>query len=798
MRTLSFADIESSKGEIRTLSADDIKEETPARVRTLSFADIESEAAQPIPAEPESTQAPIMPTFPTLLPYARNVPVEDTIVEKKPLMGAGRSFDTGVIPAFKGGAKESILGKAIRLAGKKDVFEPYTPEGFIEELAHSVGVIAPDLPFFFAGGAIGAGTKTASATWQALSRMGGAFGFVQGLHKVFQDKYDKGEVKSVKDFVNRLSDTAKETVKGELIGMATAMGGMVGKPVAEATKFYKGHPKITKHIVGKYAPTTARLAGEIGALTTASAGMEGRLPSIEDFQHTAPLILLLHSVGGTAQGIRAKLKRISEKTGKSPNEIIEEVTGMPLLKPQEIEPGYTYKPPEIKTTIRELPEAPIEVKHKAEAIRERWEAQLEAAEGKIGMPLLKPQELEPGSYKPEATKHILEQLKKPREAIEVKPGEAKGITSELQTVYEKITKAVKREAPEEVRREVQKTKDIVLTPTKGNALDKANTVFLRTEDVKQFFDAMPAIGELSPKEIVRFDKELGKTIATLDKNKPALRQSGFYALQEFADSLAKVKDISKLDAMWADPIRLMQGIDQGRFGGPVQQHILWPAHRSILAKLRWVDIGKSKLAEWQEKWGITSGKKNEVVGDVIEFINEKTSKIETSKLLQNKELSQYLTKFKPDEQIDIVAGAKELRVFFNQLLEQQNIARRLRKQDPIKFRENYRPWIIKANLWNRLAGLKQRPKEIMESPEMPDFIFPNKPFNPRAEARVGLLGKYPKERNITRLMSDYIETAAKDIFDTNVVHHNKIYAAVLRSRGCCSTLKRLSKCGGRH
>jgi hypothetical protein len=76
-----------------------------------------------------------------------------------------------------------------------------------------------------------------------------------------------------------------------------------------------------------------------------------------------------------------------------------------------------------------------------------------------------------------------------------------------------------------------------------------------------------------------------------------------------------------------------------------------------------------------------------------------------------------------------------------------------------------------------------RPAEITESPEMPDFIFPNQPFNPRAEARKGLLAKYPKERNIFKLMTDYVETAGKDIFDTNIVHNNKIHTAVLKSKG---------------
>jgi hypothetical protein len=74
-------------------------------------------------------------------------------------------------------------------------------------------------------------------------------------------------------------------------------------------------------------------------------------------------------------------------------------------------------------------------------------------------------------------------------------------------------------------------------------------------------------------------------------------------------------------------------------------------------------------------------------------------------------------------------------------------------------------------------------KDIADSPLLPDFIKPNAPFNPREVARVGGLMDYEKIRDLQRLMIDYVDTAGKDIFFTNIIQNAKVHIQKLRDQG---------------
>ncbi|MBW2006274.1 MAG: hypothetical protein JRI72_17055, partial [Deltaproteobacteria bacterium] len=302
-----------------------------------------------------------------------------------------------------------------------------------------------------------------------------------------------------------------------------------------------------------------------------------------------------------------------------------------------------------------------------------------------------------------------------------------------------------------------------------------------------YLKGMPSIGELKPNEIFKYDPKSKEMIATYltreGKLKPAVRKSGYYALKEFADAFDKSMDIGKLTGAWTDPTRILQQLDAGKWAGMAQKHIGWPTRMTTQAKLRWADNHKSSLSKIFEDYKITSGKKRRTAGDLLEHIDNERLNISARELLKIKDIDKALKGYKDRTKLVLIEGVKKLRKLSNQLLDEQNQARGLRGQEKIPYRKFYRTWIIDTNLWSKLLGQVVKPKEIMERPEMPDFIKPNQRFNPRAEARRGLLAKYPKERDIGILLSDYIETAAKDIFDTNIVHNNKIHVAVLRGKG---------------
>ncbi|MFH0811162.1 MAG: hypothetical protein V2A77_11970, partial [Pseudomonadota bacterium] len=320
------------------------------------------------------------------------------------------------------------------------------------------------------------------------------------------------------------------------------------------------------------------------------------------------------------------------------------------------------------------------------------------------------------------------------------------------------------------------------SPIENNPADRAATAYAKPGgDFKQFIAEMPEFKQLTPAEAHEMKVALRKTRG--GKITPAMRQSGFYVSEDFAKY--PHKEPGKLSQAWADPDRFIQEIDGGKFGGEAQRQILWPMRRTALARLKFTDEHKTRLNQAIEKHGVTNKKLRQAAGDAIEFIRSGIdAKADPWTLIAERpKLAAVLKGLTPKQQGQVVAFAQELRTTFDNLIDQQNQARAKRGQSAIPYRENYRPWVIETNIWAKTFGLRQRPKEVMESPELPDYIKPNQPFNPRAEARRGLLGKYEKERNLVTLVQDYIETAGRDIFNANVVHNNKIHAEVLRSKG---------------
>jgi len=396
-----------------------------------------------------------------------------------------------------------------------------------------------------------------------------------------------------------------------------------------------------------------------------------------------------------------------------------------------------------------------------------------------------------------------------------------------QARFHKIADLAKAGDVEGVRAESKKSYDEMMTPTDGNPLDAGAIAYLKSGDIETYFDHMPWIGELKPNEILKHDSSTGKLIATITgkdgKLRPSIRQSGFFAIKEFQDYFEQphIKDISKTEWSKADAYRLFQAIDNGIFGGPAAKNIQWANQKTSMAKLLYSDQYKTKLADIQDKY-LKTKKENELAGDISEFVSTELADVDAeevydipkvksflktakegraldiiraaqetrtmwdsliSEVYDIPKVKSFLKTAKEGRALDIIRAAQEIRTMWDSLISEQNRARKLRKQDEIGYLENYRPWVMKSNIFKRLMGIKAKPGHITDQPEMPDFIQPNKPFNPREIERTGGLESYSKERDIIKLMSDYIDTASKDIFDTNIIHSNKIYAATLRNIG---------------
>lgn len=193
-------------------------------------------------------------------------------------------------------------------------------------IASQLGQLAGDFPFMVLGGAIGgaeglvgggtvgsvvpgAGTLVGGVGLGAVGASAGAFALPAAMRKLLVDHYEKGDIKTAGEFVDRLLSTSWEAIKGGITGGATALTGGVVTPVAGK-------------ILG--------LGGELAAMSTVGAALEARLPSADDFIDGAVVLGGLHAVGTVAP----KLRSIFVKTGEQPADVLDAAMRDVILKQQ--------------------------------------------------------------------------------------------------------------------------------------------------------------------------------------------------------------------------------------------------------------------------------------------------------------------------------------------------------------------------------------------------------------------------------------------------------------------------------
>jgi len=269
------------------------------------------------------------------------------------------------------------------------------------------------------------------------------------------------------------------------------------------------------------------------------------------------------------------------------------------------------------------------------------------------------------------------------------------------------------------------------------------------------------------------------------KTRLSVRKAGTYVPEEFAQ-YGKFKDVYPLGK---DVTRSIQEIDgslsrsekvktKGQ-AGALEQNVLWPTRDMSIQKLKYI---KEKGAEIK---GILSGIKRDSAEDrrinlVLEAIGSDYRDISIKELLGRKDLR-------------AIAGAKtikqavELRRFYDDLIEEQNIAREMRNQQPIPYTRKYSPHILRdTTIWEQLMFRRLPTEKVHEhifgkKAPLPDYIRPNKQFNPRAEARWGNMPYEERVKSAMGLAERYLVTASKDIFNTSIIQNNKAFIQQLES-----------------
>ena len=302
-------------------------------------------------------------------------------------------------------------------------------------------------------------------------------------------------------------------------------------------------------------------------------------------------------------------------------------------------------------------------------------------------------------------------------------------------------------------------------------------------ELERYYKSISAPQKLSIEEA----EEMGIALRTTKGGKvvPAVRQAGPFVPEEFA----KYKDFKDVRAGefggTKDITRIIQEIDGAlpvakrvklpEQVGPAEKFVMWRTRDISKMKMDWTAKQEAKLKEMIAE---ISDEEAMIANKVLEKLNRKAAYVAPEKLVKSLPFSA-ITK-----DVKIIEFAQEARKHFEHLLKEQNTFRKLRNQSEIPHREHYSPHELqKVSLWEKTFGLKKEPFEIIKKPELPDYIKPNKPFNPRELAREGNLPEFAKELNLKKLLEHYTNTAARDIFNTSIVQNNKAFVQQLETMG---------------
>lgn len=269
---------------------------------------------------------------------------------------------------------------------------------------------------------------------------------------------------------------------------------------------------------------------------------------------------------------------------------------------------------------------------------------------------------------------------------------------------------------------------------------------------------------------------------------PAVRKSGPFVPEDFPT----YKNFKEVDIGFGggtkDITRLIQEMDgalpveklaqlEGQ-AGPATRYILWRTRDITKQSIGW----QLEMAERLQsiKGPIKKrSKKSQTANEVLEEISTADKGKTAAQLLRNPKIAAIT------RDPDIINFAREARFFFDDLLDMQNAMRGERRQKLIPKRNKYSPVEFKnKSLWETAFGLKKEPADVMRRKDLPDYIFPDKPFNPRELARTDArLFPFTREMDLATLMERYIGTAQRDIFATSIVQNNKAFIQQFETLG---------------
>lgn len=225
--------------------------------------------------------------------------ISAAVADNKTPDGEAKPFTFG--DALQAGWQQSIQG----LEDRKKMPDKVLPgdAAWYQRIASQAATMAGDAPTMVEGFGIGMAGGAELGPGALVTGTGGAFGLPAGLRRIMMDSYQKGEISTPGEFLERASGALIDTAKGYITGAATALsGGWAGTAAKAASPLVQA---------------AASNAAQLATMTTVSKALEGHLPHWQDFIDNATLLFGLKS----AEFGAGKLADVYTKTGVTPTQV---------------------------------------------------------------------------------------------------------------------------------------------------------------------------------------------------------------------------------------------------------------------------------------------------------------------------------------------------------------------------------------------------------------------------------------------------------------------------------------------
>ena len=184
----------------------------------------------------------------------------------------------------------------------------YQDQRFDKDIISAATTLVNDLPYMAAGCFAAAGTAlvgslgTSAPATPVICGAGG-FALPEVMRSAYMRAIEDNYVGSFSEFLSHYMDKKTAVVAGKSAVIGGATFGVGAK---------------VKALTGS---TTARLASEIGVMTTLGAAMEGHVPTLKDFAHATVLVFGIH---GSIRGLSV-FKDIYSQYSRHPRDVIKDM-----------------------------------------------------------------------------------------------------------------------------------------------------------------------------------------------------------------------------------------------------------------------------------------------------------------------------------------------------------------------------------------------------------------------------------------------------------------------------------------